>query len=141
MSNVNIQTTPRFILPNNPASGQAVNPPDVTTDPLYPRPSAVDYYGTLRGRLLSLDLSIARSNIQFQYAGTAIFFCDSTNATDRVSVSFDPSGDPIPMGGRVNKIIGVPFNQLYVTNAAIPGATATLIIFSPPPGSNFDMGT
>lgn len=137
MPGIDYQTSGRkYTLPGVVGDNRTVAPPDVQNDPIYPAPSAQDYYHTIRPRRIVLDLSTARDRVSFQVAGTAVVLEDTTNTTDRVEVYFGESSDPVRLGGKVNRVIGVPFNYISFSNQAIAGATATLSVWNPQPSQN-----
>lgn len=80
----------------------------------------------------TFDLSTARADVPIWIPGDLVWMFSSTNATDVLQVRFidtpgDQRNDPIPFHPG-NAIGGDPFKGVAISNAAIPGATATLII-------------
>jgi hypothetical protein len=76
-------------------------------------------------KTLVLDLATARTDVAFEISGDVLNFTQSTNTTDLVQVRYDAlDSDPVPFLPGFG-ITGRRFTRVFITNAAIPGATAT----------------
>lgn len=79
--------------------------------------------------ILTIDLTTATANREFDIAGKLFSYWDTTvPATDTITIRFDSvSADPIPF--RYGKTWEVrPFTRVFVSWAATPGSVATLAI-------------
>jgi len=81
-------------------------------------------------QILSIDLSVVRANVlqSFSRQLSFIWIPNSTNTTDLLQIRIDSAtADPIPFlpGTKLN---GLPFERLYLTNAAIAGATMSVMV-------------
>lgn len=82
---------------------------------------------------LILDLTNARVDQEFAYSGNILWLQSSTNATDTVTIKYgrkSTTGVPFLPG---NSIAGVPFQTLFISNLAIAGATAYLVVLQDSP--------
>lgn len=104
-------------------------PPASALAALQPNPAG-SHFDVIQPRVLALDLSTARADAEFSVGGNVVMVSYSTNATDLIFVKFDrPAGDGVPMIAP-RSIQGVPFSKLYLTHAAIAGATLYLTVFN-----------
>ena len=79
-------------------------------------------------RLLRLNLAIPFTDRQFDIGGTIIGIWDSPGANDTVLIKFnEQSADPIPM--KRQKVIVAPFNKIFITVQAAPGAGNMEILY------------
>lgn len=87
-------------------------------------------------KAFTIDLSTARTDQPIWLPGDLVWYFASTNATDQLSVRFidtpgDQRCDPLPLHPG-NAIGNNPFKGIAISNNAIAGATATLVITDSP---------
>lgn len=99
--------------------------------PYPPMDAANPNAGTLK--VITVDLSVAHTNFLYSIAGNSFWYKIYTNATDTFSVTFDntTTNDPLPLVPK-DIVQGFPFTKFFITNAAIVGASATIVIFQIP---------
>jgi hypothetical protein len=80
-------------------------------------------------KTIVLSLAGVRADELRDVSGNGLWFISSTNAGDLVSVRYnDQSNDTVPLRPG-NAMIGIPFDRLLFSNAAIAGATATFVVY------------
>lgn len=80
----------------------------------------------------NIPLTNAQTNFALNLGGNTIWYKASTNTTDFITILFDnPTNDPITMFPG-DAIEDFPFTNIFISNNAIPGATATLAVFANP---------
>jgi hypothetical protein len=90
-------------------------------------------FPVIQPRVITLDLTNARADAEFQVSGNTLWIPNSTNATDLISVKFDNNlDDAIPLL-KGNSLQGVPFRKLFITHSAIAAAILTLVVFNTDP--------
>lgn len=90
-------------------------------------------YPNVEPTVLTYDLSVARTDLEIVISGNLFWYQNSTNTSDIVRIKYERnSANPIPFQPG-NKLGGVGFSRLYLTNAVIAGATATIIILQDSP--------
>lgn len=90
-------------------------------------------YKNTEPTVLKYDLSVARVDVAVPVAGNLIWYQSSTNTTDIITIKMERTsavGIPFQPG---NKLGGVPFSQLYISNAIIAGAFGFLILLQDSP--------
>lgn len=90
-------------------------------------------YRNIEPTVIPLDLSVARVDLQLVVSGTLVWYMKSTNLSDLITIKYNQSGAvglPFQPG---NKLGGVPYSNLFISNAAIAGATGFLILLQDSP--------
>lgn len=83
-------------------------------------------------RVLKLDLSIVRANVAFELSGNVLWYQRSTNISDLISVRYGSQDADAVEWQPGNALGGIPFDRLFITNAAIAGAFGSLLVFGIP---------
>lgn len=79
-------------------------------------------------RVVELDLATARKDEKLNLQGTLFWAIDGTDSKVKITVKIDDQiNDAIPVYPGI-EVSGIPFDQLYITNAAQAGKTITLFI-------------
>lgn len=136
----NATNQPRpYLIPTNRIAAQTASASNGST---YNSLTGAAY---LEGRkikeVITLDLSTVRTDFAINTAGSVVIYQDSTNGTDRIRLRFgtsdgDVSGPLLPV--RPGQYVGGErFSTMFVTNAAIAGATATLVLAQDKPDDPF----
>lgn len=87
-----------------------------------------DGYAAIEPTVLSFDLSILRTDVLIELAGNLVWYQSSTNLTDIIKLKYErQSATAIPFQPG-NKLGGVGYTKLYMSNAVIAGATGILIL-------------
>ncbi len=74
--------------------------------------------------LRSIDLSTARTDVEFIHSGNLVYFDKLTDGSATIKFN-SADNDPFPVGAN-SKIQFLPFKKLYITNAAQSGKTLNL---------------
>jgi hypothetical protein len=80
-------------------------------------------------KILTLDLSVVRADVEFKISGSGLLYKDSTNVGDRLSIKMTDQDDAVPWRPG-DGVVGFAFDRLLITNAAQAGASATLVYFT-----------